>query len=956
MIPFLKIVAGDILNQFGSELEKICIVFPNRRSILYFNKHLTQILTRPSWAPTCLTISEFIQSFSRLRKADDLLLNFNLYKTYCSVLNSSESFDSFYHWGELLLSDFDDIDKYQVDAQALFQNLSALKNINELFSYLDENQIGAIQQFWKSFESPIQNSYQKGFNDLWIALFNVYSHFKETLIHEGLAYEGMIYKDASESITENTIQKLEFKKVIFAGFNALTKCEKEIFSKFKHADKALFYWDYDIEYISNTEHEAGFFIRDNITKFPSALDDKYFNNLQTKGKFNTFAVPSKTGQAKVAGQLINQIQLSDKELEKTAILLADESMLINLLHSIPENVENINITMGFPLSDSPIVTLINAIGQMHLNTQKNGEPGKVKFYYKNVLEILSHKYIALTNTEAIKIFELKLLSENLIYIEVSDLPEDEIVKDIFFVPDDGNSLIKNMSVIINKLGTRLNSNNNNQLVDDMEAEMLIIAYKNINRLNDLLASGKMKIELSLALQLIMKIMNNLSMPFEGEPLQGLQLMGFLESRALDFENIIMLDVNEGKLPKSTMAQSFIPYNLRKGFGLPTLEYRDAIYAYYFYRIIQRAEQVFLIYNTATEKISNSEVSRYVTQLMYDNKNKLSKKVQVFSIIPETSHDMIVNKDHEVQEILEKYVDGPDSKPFISPSALNCYIGCSLQFYFQYVARIKEYEYPKEGIDAAMLGEILHDAMNNIYRPFINRKIEKDELKSLLKREEYIGEIIKNSIFKELLKKNDQAGRIQLNGRNYIIYKILHKYILQIIDTDIRYMPIHFVALEHHVTSTFTIKRAGKDTKIRLGGYIDRIDQMTGNLRIVDYKTGNFEKKFKEIDELFIPLTGQKSKKELLQVFLYCLIYKKIINVSSKVTPCLYDIRNMFDDNFDAMITKGKDTITDISEVENEVHDQLIKLLEEIFNPNIPFTQTADSDHCRLCPYKEICHR
>ena len=956
MVPFLKHVAINLYSRFGDNMQDVCIVFPNRRSILYYNKYLSQIVSKPIWAPKCYTISEFVQDLSKLRKADDLLLLFDLYKIYCNVRQSNEPFDSFYYWGELMLSDFDDIDKYLVNAEALFKNLSSLKNINEQFSYLSEEQIEAIKQFWGSYNQSKPSQEHKQFSHLWESLFAIYSTFKETVSKKNVAYEGMIYREVAESLDKSGLEA-SYKHIAFVGFNALNECEKSIFKYFKNNNNALFYWDYDIEYLNDKVHEAGFFIKQNIIDFPPSLDSTYFNNLSQQRNIELIAVPSNTGQTKVAGNLASQFIKSNKSLENTAILLTDETLLMPVLHSIPDEITDVNVTMGFPLKGTSIVSLIESLGKLLSQVKYDGETSTPKFYYKSLLEVLKHPYFSKNNTDEILKLEIEIINNNLINIPVSKIPKSNLTGIITNPPKTGIEYIRKISSLIKIIGYTLFSENNNENkgYSEIESDTLMQVYTTTNILADLISESDTPFDIKLCHRLLMKRINSLTMPFEGEPLKGLQIMGFLESRAIDFNNVIIIGVNEGNLPKTNVPISFIPYNLRHGFGLPTIEYRDAMYAYYFYRVLQRAENIYLLYNTVSAKTGNSEISRYATQLLYNSHYKIKQNTQTFNIVPSKLPVIIFHKTDEIKQTLQKYYRN-DAKNFLSPSAINTFIDCKLKFYYKYVAGIKAFEKPAEEIDPSLLGNILHSAMHNIYSSYKENTLNNEELLNIIKENDLIEKILLNAMSKEYFKKSISADEIELQGRNFIIFNILKKYIKRILEYDSSIAPIHIIGLEHNIVHSFEINVNNELINVRIGGNIDRIDEVGSNIRIIDYKTGKVESKFTSFDELFSPSDLSKSKKEIFQALLYAIILNSDDKPKLPIKPVLYSLREIFNTDFKPEILFNKEPVINISEVQNEFIEKLKLLIIEIFHNDVPFEQTTDLQRCKYCDYKIICHR
>lgn len=957
MEPFLKLVAKDILAKSNGNMANYTLVFPNRRSVLYFNKYLAQVVDKPLWAPQCITISEFVEQLSTLRKADDLLLLFDLHKIYNEVRGTTESFDNFYYWGELMLSDFDDIDKYLVDAQNLFQNLSALKNLNEQFSFLDEGQIEAIRQFWKNFGESKESAQHKGFSDLWSGMYTIYNTFHENLKLKDLAYEGQIYRHVTETIDSGNLKNITFDKIAFIGFNALNECEKRIFKYFQSIEKAYYYWDFDPKFIENPIHEAGFFIRQNLQLFPSSFSEDIVTNLQTPGIIECIAIPSFVGQAKMLNSLVADNNLMQDKEENLAILLTDENLLVPVLHSLPGNIDEINITMGYPLKNSPVFALIESIGRLHLSSKSQNN--NANFYYKNVLEILQHPYLIRQYPQESQQLVNKIQKGNIIYVPHKALIDNELHAIIFSQFSNSYEFIRKIADVIKWLGNNLQKSNVEAFEQPfgIEHETLIVVYSSLNRFSDLVKEYNEQIETALCFRILMKKLKELTIPFQGEPLKGVQVMGFLESRALDFENLVILGVNEGNLPKTNTPPSFIPYNLRYGFGLPTLEYRDAMYAYYFYRLLHRSKNVFLLYNTKADKMGSAEVSRYITQLTLSKNYQVIHKTQTFSISSIQTPKIEIAKTEKVLTKLNKYtIGGSSPQKYLSPSALSSYMNCSLQFYFRYIEDLKEFEKPVEEIDASTLGNILHKCMQKLYKPYIGLELTKSLLVELAKDTNRIENTLTEEICNELqLDITDETNK-ELKGRNYIIFNILKKYISQILEIDKFVAPLQIKQLEYNITLPFNISQNSKKIELVIGGNIDRIDETKNSIRIIDYKTGNVDNKINSIVELFENNDLKKDKKEIFQTLLYSLIYKNHIEDIKPVKPGIYSVREIFTDEFDASLIINKQKIFDIKFVEKEFSENLHNLLEEIYNSSVPFSQTEDPKKCQYCDFKTICHK
>jgi CRISPR/Cas system-associated exonuclease Cas4 (RecB family) len=949
--PFLQLVADDLFERSNGDFSNVSMIFPNRRAILYFNRYLSLLSEKPMWAPKYFTITELIQQMSKLHKAEDLYLLFELHKIYCKINKTDESFDNFYFWGEMILSDFDDIDKYLIDASLLFRNLAALKNINERFAFLDDEQIEAIRMFWSHFKPGHYSKLQKLFVDIWSVLKQVYDGLKVKLISEQTGYEGMLYRQVAENIKAGKAGEITWDKIVFAGFNALNECEKEVFRYSKASGKALFYWDYDTDYTRNDIHKAGLFIRNNLQEFPSALHEQHFSNLSSPKGIEIFSIPSNVGQAKSMGQILEQIP--ENKFENTAILLPDENLLMPVLHSIPAKISQVNVTMGYPVRHSLIAGLLNIYFDLSA-AGKTDTKGNTLYYYKHVIELFKHPYILQQFPNLADEISQTVTRNNIFWLSDKYFPENEFLN-LFFIPVNNETDIAGILMNIIAGIDKLYGKSTGIINKDIEKEILRTVYRAIKRLADIFKQNHIVLEKRTFQKILTKVLNSLKVPFEGEPLAGMQVMGFLESRTLDFENIIILSCNEGHIPKTNLPPSYIPYNLRKGFGMPTIEHRDSIYAYYFYRAIQRASNVRLIYNTKGDSMGNAEISRFVTQLKYESKQKLLFKTQTFQIPAVEEKEIAITKTPGILSLLSKYTRSSGHRDYLSPTALNAYLDCSLRFYFRYIAGLKEPEEPAEEIDPPMLGRLLHKAIQLIYEPFINRNIQSDAINELLKDTKLIETAIFNALGSEYLKGDKPADISALHGRNLIVFRILNRYIAQILKTDKGYAPFKIIGMETNVKGVFHVDIGNKAFEVSLGGNIDRIDQTEEGIRIVDYKTGPVEDSFKDYIELFGRET-EKLKKEILQIFLYALLYAKDNQNKVPIIPALYKVREIFDDNFDYHIYFEKKPVTDILSIKEQLIKQLENTLAEMFNPGIPFSKTKIKAKCEYCPYAGICHR
>ncbi len=950
MKPFLLETAEFLLERHKENLSQFTMVFPNRRAVLFFQKYLAQAANTAIWSPACTTINELMYKFSGLQQADDITLIFELYQVYKKEKKTEETFDEFYYWGEMLLNDFDDMDKYLVDAASLFRNLLAVKEIEKEFQYLLPEQIEAIQSFWSSFDPDKNSKFQQDFISVWSILYNVYRNFNEKLKENAIAYEGMIYRNVAESCISKTISLAESDKYIFIGFNALTKCETVLFEHLKKTKHAEFYWDYDDFYISNSYHQAGFFMRKNLVNFPSPAQNFNRNNLTNKKNIRIIAAPSGMGQAKLVGKLLQQIQNnSEEDRMKTAIVLSDETLLLPVLYSIPDTYSDVNITMGYPVKVTAAYSFIEHLLNLQRNSKKNKKE-EIYFYHKDVLKILNHQYISGIK-EAQNIIDA-IVEKNKISLSRDDFKNNEFLFKLFNHFEDSTAMI---SWLLDVLQTVYIRRNKTGKEPSIEQELIYKVYSSVLRIKDVVISKQTVVGVKILIKLILQIVKNIRIPFEGEPLRGLQVMGILETRALDFDSVILLSLNEGILPKSSSSPSFIPYNLRKGFELPTVEHLDSIYAYYFYRLLQRVDTIDLLYSTNPDDDKSGEMSRFLLQLKFDANFKVNEDVVAHSVSMAHSKEIVIPKDAHVLNILNSYTDIESEKPrYFSASALNSYIECSLKFYFSYIAGLKEQESVSEDIDAALFGSLLHETAEHLYNK--QKLISIKYLDEIRNNSVLIDQTILDAFQKYFFKTEKEITIDDIEGKSILTFEMLKKYIRQLLEKDKKYSPITIIGLEKKINTQFPVLCNGGKKNINLYGIIDRIDQIAEGLRIVDYKTSFPDAGFTNIEALF-ERNNPKRNKAAFQTFYYSLLYK-LDTGNNKTIPALYFIRDLFNEDFDFHLhdKNNKTFVTDFTKYEDEFTTNLNVLFEEIYNKDISFSQTDDAASCTYCPYAEICHR
>lgn len=948
---FLEALATYVVKNLQTDLSETCFVFPNRRSGLFFKRFLVKHATRTSWSPRITTINELMVELGGLEIADPLDILFALYDIYKVTATQPEPFDSFYPWGEMMISDFDTLDKYLADPDTVFRNIGELKEIDENFGGLEEDQVEFIRKFWKSFHQGEVTREKELFLSTWKLLPKLYHALAGKLSERDEGYEGLIYRKVAESDMAALDQKLEYQHYYFVGFNALSSSEKELFRKLKKQGVASFFWDYDERYLAHEAMEAGRFLRENIRAFPPPADLDIFRNLETDTRIRIFDLPSDVLQAKTVHQIMRERTGSITEANDTAIIACDENLLMPVLVSLPEQVDLVNITMGYPFSNTPLNSFIEAILRLYRNARNNAD-SSTRYYNKDVLSVLNHQYYRLISATDPAAIVAKIIHENRVYIEPG-LFTDEFGRSVFRPVRTTVELCSVLDDLLVYILGKLQAEESHQY-RDLEKEYVLVMLSRLNKLKGI-AGERTDVELQTFMRLFRKIMANQRIPFTGEPLAGLQVMGILETRLLDFDHVIMLSVNEDVMPASSAGNSFIPYSLRYAYGLPVREDMDAIYAYYFYRIIQRAGKVDLLFKSASEGVRSGEMSRYLYQMKYDFDARIIRPV-----LPVSSAEKVavrIEKTPEVMKQLSRYLEGNTEGKYLSPSALNTYIECSLKFYFRKVTQIREQEELLEELDPIGFGNILHHTIHELYESIsTNRsRITGADLAQLSKGSR-IDEVLENNFVKEYFK---SGGRRQIEGRNLVIIAILKKYLLKIIETDRAIAPLDLIDLEKEYETVIDLPRKSGPRRVRLGGKIDRVDRPEGGItRIIDYKTGSSEPGFASIDSLFDPERNNRNK-EAFQAMVYALLYLEQ-HPELPVMPGLYIVRKLFGAKYSPEFKMGesgkKIPLLDFNVHQEEFRERLTSLLQEIYDPEVPFEQTSVTERCKYCDFREICNR
>ena len=894
---------------------------------------------------------------------------FKLYDIYLDHSGSSETFDEFLYWGEMLLNDFDDIDKYMVDARMLFTNVTDLREIENDFSFLSPEQIAAIRTFWSSFYPKGDTPNQEQFLAVWQILYALYADLREALAAEGKGYEGMIFREVVELLEKNECCDLPYTKVVFVGLNALSVAEERFLSELQKRGIADFYWDYASPKVTDPDNKASYFVERNLRQFPSQLIGN--GQLATdnedggKKKIEVIGIPSGIGQAKQVHSLLSELckedEMSAEEALRTAVILPDEHLLIPVLNAIPEQIRRINVTMGYPLAGTPVASLMEYILALQKNIRYVDR--RPVFYFRDVLPILNHRYVSTTSPEVVSDLVKDISENNKIYISYDDLNKTPLLS-ILFTPvtavdafsdyligvlqelnkavESGKWKVENIDSGAEQLST---SDSQLSTINDIEQEFIFHYFATVNRMKEVMQEANVEMKIDTYFRLLKRVTDTITIPFHGEPLSGLQIMGVLETRALDFDRLIILSMNEGIFPLRKAANSFIPYNLRRGFGLPTYEHQDSVWAYHFYRLIYRASHVSLLYDTRSNGLQTGEVSRFVHQLHYHYEEPIRNKLVVYNVSSSKTPALQVAKTKEVMNRLAAFRRGGERA--ISASAVNTYLDCPLKFYFSVVEGIREEEEVSETIESNIFGSILHKVMEELYQPFCGKMVTADLLKAIRKDTLMLMGAVARA-FAEIFFKTDIVR--PLTGQNFLIGEMIRKYVEKVLERDAKLTPFRYIESEKKIKNLFPL---ADKSEIQLKGFIDRIDEVRDAVRIIDYKSGSGTTQFTSVEALFDKEDKDRAK-AVMQVFMYAWMYG-----AKAIQPGIYYMRTLFSPSFDFGIYRRTDRfkteqVLDFDNYRTDFENSLRNCLDEIFDTETPFRQTPNGKACLYCPFKDIC--
>ncbi len=975
MKSFLTYVAEDIIKKYGTNLSDIAIVFPNKRASLFLNDNLARLVDKPIWCPTYITISDLFRKHSKLQVGDPIKLICDLHKTFVSCTGIDETLDHFYGWGQLLISDFDDIDKNMAEADKLFANLRDIHELDDI-SYLTDEQKKMIQKFFSNFSEDHNSELKKRFLQLWSHFYDIYVEYKKRLTEQGLAYEGALYRQVAcdESIT------FEHKKYLFVGFNMMQRVELQLCDRLMKEGKAAFYWDYDKYYMDN-KNEAGHYIRQYLKYYPNELatdtQSDIYDNMGKNKDITYISAPTENIQARyIKTWLLEKERYKDGR--KTAIILADESLLQTVIHSLPQEVKSINITIGYPLQQTPFYSLVKELINLQtIGHPKSKENDKYRLHYVSL--ILRHPYAKYISPQYIDL--QKDLEENKRFYPSREslcLNDDEglrlLFKDIEDTENYNMSLVDYLLEILQTIGTQAKD-----IEDHLFQESLFRTYTLLNRLRGLIDTGDLDVDTITLERLIQQLIQSTNIPFHGEPAEGIQIMGVLETRNLDFEHLLVLSCNEGNLPKGVNDSSFIPYSIRKAYGLTTIDNKVAIYAYYFHSMLQRAQDITLTYNNATEEGHTGEMSRFMLQLMVESDHTITRRSLTAGQTP-------LRPDYHNSEKTDEVLDKLNKSRLFTPTYLNTYIRCPKRFYFKYIKDLKEPEEMEDEIDNKIFGNIFHRAAQLYYLKYaspsdiaINEKgevilihpivISKGEIETDLKHDDLLYRLVDQAFREELFKVKDNGYHPDYNGLQLINREVIVNYLKQLLQIDMRLAPFTILGLELKVAATYEIDTPIGKKALQLGGFIDRLDAVAANgnpnmgniaerIRVIDYKTGRAQTQTpKDIDSIFDPKELDRHTDYYLQAMLYSLIVKhdrKLNPAQDPVSPALLFIQQSGAEGYDPTLKLGKELIIDATDHEEAFMKGLRQLVCDIFDPTLPFSPTEDKQRCTMCPYAALC--
>ncbi|MEJ6792519.1 MAG: PD-(D/E)XK nuclease family protein [Lacinutrix sp.] len=903
------------LKDKGEDFSSLCFILPSKRAGVFLRQELSAVVKKTIFSPTIISIEEFVEELAQLKPISNTELLFEFYNTYLELTpkKEQEPFETFSKWAQILLQDFNEIDRYLIDQENIFDYLSAIKTLDHWS--LEDNKTSVVKNYLK----------------FWEKLKLYYHHFSTTLIEKKTGYQGLIYREAVENIQNYCATNTQ--KHIFLGFNALNSAEETIIQEFLNNDYAEVFWDIDEVFIENSIHDAGLFTRQHKVNW------KYFNtnpfnwitNNYTKDKnIEVFGVPKNIGQAKTIGSLLKEIAKEKPDFKSTAVVLGDENLLIPVLNSIPSEINMLNITMGFPLSSITLASLFEQLFAIH---KKSADT----YYYKDIIGLLSHQYIRpLFNVDNIN-YATELIDtikkNNLVYLSLTDLKtyskSTNPILELVFSNWQNNAMfaLETCFKIIDSIKDFLSLNKKENMLSLEYLFRFNKLFNELLRLNDDYSHIN---DISALFSIYKELLTSETLDFQGEPLQGLQVMGMLESRVLDFETVIISSVNEGVLPSGKSNNSFIPFDVKIENNLPTYKEKDAVYTYHFYRLLQRAKNIYILYNTEADVLTGGEKSRFINQLELEKIHTIKHTI-ITPIVPnfETSLKEITKTEPVIKQLKEL------AKKGFSPSSLTSYVRNPLDFYYQKLLGIKDLEDVEETVAANTMGTVVHDTLEALYLPYIGKVLkigDIDKMKPLIDSKT-------SQFFLKAYADGDMT-----KGKNLIIYEIAKRYVENFLKLEIQDLKqgntIKILALEQKAEIPLNISEL--DFEVNLKGTVDRVDEYNGITRIIDYKTGKVLDNEVSIIDWEDLTSDYKKYSKSFQILAYAYMMNKEKPLNFPIEAGIISFKNLQSGFLkftkrDQVRGGSKDNLI-TTETLDDYYQELKKLIIEICNPKINFIE------------------
>lgn len=956
-MDFLERVAKKIFEDHRGEMQKQRIVLPSRRAALYLARYLARQASAPQWSPVMMTVSDLFHSLSSYRSITGEEEIFELYSVYRSLYGTEMSFDDFWSWGEVIVSDFNDIDLYLADATKLYSNISDLKEIDERFGGLTPEQVEIIRGFWKSFDpGNTESTARNGFVSVWRKLGPLYEGFRTSLEKKGSAGEGMLFRDVADRAAKGILKLPQDATYHIVGLNALTACEKILFSHLKGEGKAKFYWDDAHYFTDDQDHRAGDFVRQNTARYGNALavGEARVADMP-EGQWTIIDTPSDTAQARMLPEILTMAEFTTPgtDLTDTAIILADEKLLMPVLTSLPEAISEVNVTMGYPFRLTPLYSFL----KQYLTVIRNARTTDhgTTFRSDDLLSLLRHQYfVMLTGDMGAKAITA-IISGNMLRVSEELLDGITPFKGAFIFPSAGSALPVHLKELLEEVEKATYIADNEQTRLSTDREYLRMAIMETVRISNLINAYNTEISSETCIRLIDRIYRRLVVPFSGEPLKGVQVMGMLETRALEFRNVIFLSLNEGIFPGKSYENTFIPYNIRRAFGLPTVNEHDSVYSYYFFRLLRKPEKGWFLYNSTSQGVTSGEMSRYLVQMMYSKGFRPeTRSVHITVGRSRTVPESLPRKAEHNQILNDLYVVGGNGEKYLSPSAINSWLNCRMRFYYRYVCRMPEDEKIDREIDQRRFGNILHNVIDTLYRPLIGIADAGHLIGEIASDRQKVRETIVRAAAEEM-KWSVESLR---EGKSLIITEVLERYIIEVLKYDAEVPGLKMLHLEDDFTGLFPVMTSSGQTVIRIGGRADRVDSTGGFTRVVDYKTGSPKSGSFKPEELFDEAKEKRSD-AFLQALAYCLLISKD-NHAMKVLPAIYWVQQVSSDSFtpyaqvDGLAPES--SMKEYGELFSIYNEGMMKTVKNIFSDTEPFTMTPFTQRCQSCPYRKLCRR